>query len=149
MKRLLRTLVFLVVISVGAQLVGMRLRRSYEAGTTPDDDEFRVAGILGGADVSSTASALRSVAAKVALGGLAIDLSGATLDPAGAAIDIEVALGGVALAVSPSWRVVVESSLSGGDVASDLPDPDTLPEDAPVLTVRVTGRGGGVAISSA
>ena len=66
-----------------------------------------------------------------------------------AALAAAFALGGVALAVSPSWRVVVESSLSGGDVASDLPDPDTLPEDAPVLTVRVTGRGGGVAISSA
>ncbi|NIR41137.1 MAG: hypothetical protein GWN79_25320, partial [Actinobacteria bacterium] len=66
MKRILRALVVIAVFSVAAQLVGQRLRRDYEGDTTPEDDEFRVAGILGGADVSSTASALRSVGVKAA-----------------------------------------------------------------------------------
>ena len=149
MKRILRALVVIAVFSVAAQLVGQRLRRDYEGDTTPEDDEFRVAGILGGADVSSTASALRSVGVKAAFGGVAIDLSGATLAAEGGEIDIHVSLGGVALTVSPDWRVDVESALSGGDVATDLPDPETLPADAPTLTVRVAGRGGGVAVSTA
>jgi hypothetical protein len=148
MKRLFRTLVVLVLVSVGAHFVAAELRRRYEGDTTPDDDEFRLAGILGGAEVSSAATSLRSVGVKVALGGVALDLSDATLDPDGAQMDVDVTLGGLALTVPPTWRVDVESSLSGGDVATDLPDPDSLPADAPSLTVRVAGRGGGVAISA-
>ncbi|HSG78165.1 MAG TPA: LiaF domain-containing protein [Acidimicrobiia bacterium] len=148
MKRLFRTLFVIAAVSFGTHLLSTELSRRFVGETRPDDDEFRLAGILGGAQVASTATSLRSVGVKVVCGGVALDLSGATLDSAGAHMDVDVALGGVALTVPPTWRVEVDSTLSGGDVATDLPDADTLEPDAPTLTVRVSGRGGGVAISA-
>lgn len=149
MKALVRALVVFVILSVAMWVVGRVASERYEDGTEPDDDEFRLMAFLGGKQVRSRAAALRSVKAAVRVGGMDLDLSEATLDAAGAHLDIDVTAGGLRVTVDPSWRVYVVRDVSSGEVEVDLADPDTLPDDAPVLTVQATVRAGGVMIDAA
>ena len=147
MKRILRFVGWVAALAVIGRVVGALMTRRFVAGSTPSDDDFRVAAIMGGAEVTSTASALRSVRVKSVFGGVSLDLTEATLSPDGATVDIEISMGGVAMSVGAQWRVEIDSTLTAGDVVAELADPDALAPDAPRLTVRVRGRAGGVAIS--
>ena len=127
-------------------LAGRRASKRFQGDTTPDDDTFRVMAFLGGAAVASKATALRSIQAKVRVGGMDLDLSGATLSSEGAHIDLDVMAGGVQLTVPDWWRVYVVQHVDKGEVEVDVPDPETLPADAPILTVQADVKAGGVVI---
>lgn len=146
MKSLLRVLFTLLAVSVAAWLVGQRLARQFQGGTDPDDDEFRVMAFAGGAAVRSHATALRSVQAKVRAGGIDLDLTEATLSPEGAHIDLDVVAGGVQLTVPAAWRVYVVEHVDKGEVEKSFADPETLPADAPILTVQAEVKAGGIVI---
>lgn len=148
MKQMVRAMVVAVVVAAAMWAVGRVTSERFEEGTDPDDDEFRLMAFLGGKQVRSQATALRAVKAVVRVGGIDLDLSEATLDRDGAHLDIQVTAGGLRVAVDPSWRVYVVQDVSNGEVEVDLPDPDTLPDDAPVLTVQATVSMGGVMIEA-
>jgi hypothetical protein len=147
-KRLFRVLITFVAVSVAMWLAGRRASKRFQGDTTPDDDSFRVMALLGGAAVASKATALRSVQAKVRLGGMDLDLTGATLSPEGAHVDLDVRAGGVQLTVPAEWRVYVVQHVDKGEVEVDVPDPETLPADAPILTVQAEVKAGGLVIRS-
>lgn len=149
MKTLLRAVLVTLVISVAMWVVGRIASERFEDGTDPDDDEFRLAAFLNGKDVASHAGALRAASASVRVGGMNLDLSEATLDPDGAHLDLDVLAGGLKVTVHPGWRVYVVEEVSGGGIDIDLPDPDSLPADAPMLTIQATIRAGGVLIEAA
>lgn len=146
MKRLIKVLVTFMALSAAMWLAGRRVSRKFQGATSPDDDSFRVMAFMGGAAVASKATALRSVQAKVVVGGMDLDLTGATLAPEGAHVELEVKAGGVQVSVSPTWRVYVVHHVDKGEVEVDVPDPDTLPGDAPILTIQAEVKAGGVVI---
>ena len=146
MKRLFRVLITFAAVSVAMWLAGRRASKRFQGDTTPDDDAFRVMAFLGGAAVASKATALRSIQAKVRVGGMDLDLSGATLSSEGAHVDLDVMAGGVQLTVPDWWRVYVVQHVDKGEVEVDVPDPETLPTDAPILTVQADVKAGGVVI---
>jgi Cell wall-active antibiotics response LiaF, C-terminal len=148
MKRLLRVFLWLVAIGVGMQVAGAVLSKAFEGDSDPDDDEFRIGAVIGGRAIKSRATALRSIAAKVFMGGVALDLREATLAPGGAHLSLRVTAGGVRIVVPPTWAVVVADDVVGGAVEVDTTPPDALPADAPVFTVEAIVRSGGVMIEA-
>ena len=148
MKHLFKALITLVAVSVAMWLVGQRVAKQFQGDTHPDDDSFRLMAFLGGAAAKSRATALRSVKAKVRAGGLDLDLTGATLSPEGAHVDLDVMAGGIQLTVPADWRVYVVQHVEKGEVDIDVADPESLPSDAPILTVQAEVKAGGVAIRS-
>lgn len=148
MRRLLKFIFSFFAVTIAMWAVGQVLSKSFEGDSDPDGDEFRVGAIVGGRQITSRASALRLIAAKVVMGGVDLDLRGATLDPRGGHISLSVAAGGVRISVPPTWLVVVADDVVGGAVDVDTTPPEDLPPDAPVLTVEATVRSGGVMIES-
>jgi hypothetical protein len=148
-KRVVRVFVVFVVVTSALRAAGAWVTRRFEAGAgKADADEVRLAAIWGGRDLRSRAGALRSVSARTVFGGLNLDLTGATVDPAGATITLDVRLGGINLELPAGVRAEVEDRLQGGQVALALQDPAELPEDAPSVKVIVEGFGAGVNIES-
>ncbi|MEK7251826.1 MAG: LiaF domain-containing protein [Actinomycetota bacterium] len=148
MKTLARTLITVVAVSIAVRLVGREMAKRFQGDTHPDNDTFRVMAFLGGSSISSHALSLRSIQAKVRAGGIDLDLTGATLSPEGAHLDIDVMAGGMEVTVPVGWRVYVVQQVEKGEVEVDVTDPATLPTDAPVLTVQAEVRAGGVTIKA-
>ncbi len=148
MKTLARTLITVVAVSIAVRLVGREMAKRFQGDTHPDNDTFRVMAFLGGSSISSHALSLRSIQAKVRAGGINLDLTGATLSPEGAHLDIDVMAGGMEVTVPVGWRVYVVQQVEKGEVEVDVTDPATLPTDAPVLTVQAEVRAGGVTIKA-
>lgn len=148
MKTLIRAVITSIAISLAVRVIGGVIARQFQGDTDPDDDAFRVMAFLGGASVSSRAKALRSVQVKVRAGGIDLDLTGATLSPEGAHLDIDVMAGGMEVTVPAEWRVYVVQHVEKGEVDVEVTDPATLPDDSPILTVQAEVRAGGVSIRS-
>ena len=149
MGRLGKFLVSFFAVGIAMWVVGQILSKNYEGQESDADaDDFRVGAMLGGRQVVSTATALRSVEMKVFMGGVDLDLRDATLAPRGAHLSLNVTAGGVRVAVPPTWLVVVADDVVGGAVEVDTTPADDLPTDAPVLTVEATVRSGGVMIEA-
>jgi len=143
---LIRFLVRFAVVWTAMWLVGRIASRSFEGDTTPDDDEFRILGFLGGRSVSSHATSLRRANVRAMLGGIDLDLGNAILDPAGAHIALQVTGGGLRLSVPKAWRVYVAEDVMGGAVEINTTAPEEFDDAAPTLTVEATVRSGGVVI---
>jgi hypothetical protein len=146
-KRLLKIVLAMAAVSSAAWGAGLYLARRMEEGRGfSESDDFRVAAVWGGREFESTAPALRSGWVRTVLGGVALDLRGAALHPDGADLRLEAVLGGIAVVVPSGWRVTVDQEVSGGAVDLDLPDPDSVPEDAPELRILASAHNGGIAV---
>ncbi len=141
--RLLRLLFGVLLVGVVSQLLAKRV-------TTGDEetDEFRIALIVGGRELNSRAAALRSASVFALIGGAQIDLRQASLDPAGATLELTTIVGGVQLFVPPEWAVEVESHGLMGGVDRQLTEVSDLPADAPRLHVITRTWLGGVQITN-
>lgn len=148
MRRLTRFLFKFALVWIAFWLVGRFASKSLEGETTPDDDEFKIAGFLGGRAVVSHATSLRQATAQAMLGGIDLDLRNASLDPAGAHLTLKVTVGGMRVALPPTWKVYVAQEVVGGAVEVDVPDPEDLAQDAPVLTIAAVARSGGIVIQA-
>ena len=109
-------------------------------------NEFSLATFFGGAERTSVASALRRGRIAIGFGGVDLDLRDATLDPAGADLDVKVCFGGMRLAVRDDWRVTVTEDAQAGGIDIDVTPHEDLPDDAPQLDIAVMARLGGVAV---
>lgn len=149
MRRATRFLIKFLILWVAMLVIGRVASRQFEGTTTPDDDEFRILGFIGGRAVRPRSAALRSATVQVIVGGIDLDLRGATLDPAGAHLALKVTVGGVKVMVPSAWRVYVAEDVRGGAVEVNTESPESLEEDAPVLTIEAVVRSGGVVIDAA
>lgn len=148
MKRLLKAAFWVLAINSAAWLGGRYLGKRMSSGDE-SSDEFTVATFYGGDTFASTAPALRSGRAVLVMGGLMLDLRDATLDARGAHLTLEITMGGAMIRVSDEWRVSVDEELRGAEVQVDLTPSEALPDEAPLLHIRVIARGGGITITSA
>ncbi|HEY7043975.1 MAG TPA: LiaF domain-containing protein [Nocardioidaceae bacterium] len=140
-RKLLRALFLVVVAGVVSQLVSKRMTSGDE-----DSDAFQLAAVFGGREFKSRATALRSASALAVMGGVEIDLREATLDPAGATLDITTVMGGVEVTLPPGWVVDLETHEHMGGVDSRLTDSADTAEGAPTLHVKANAWLGGVEI---
>ena len=147
-RRLIRFLIKFAVLWVALWLVGRTASKAFEGDTTPDDDEFNVMGLLGGRAVTSRAGSLRRATVQAMIGGIDLDLRKARLDPVGAHLAIKVTVGGVRVTLPPTWKVYVAEDVQGGAVEVEVPRPEDLGDDAPVLTIEAVVRSGGVTIEA-
>jgi hypothetical protein len=148
MKKLLRSLFWLLVLNTAAWLGGRYLGKRMSSGDG-STDEFTLATFYGGDTFSSKATALRSGRVRLIMGGLMLDLRDATLDSSGAHLTVETTMGGAMIRVSEEWRVMVDEELTAAEVQVDVTPPEALPAEAPLLHIRVIGRAAGITITSA
>jgi predicted membrane protein len=144
---LIRVLTILLGVSVVAWVASLVISMKLNHGDERSDD-FRVATIMNGGEFSSHASSLRSGVAITVMGGARIDLRGATLDPAGATLELNTFVGGLEVLVPEDWAVEVEDQAVGGDIKVNVASLEDLPEDAPRLRIHAVLRMGAAEITA-
>ena len=103
----------------------------------PEADEVALVAIFAPVMFHSTASAFRGGTLDCWYGGGIVDLRDATLDPAGAHLEVKAVFGGAQILVPSSWRV--ESSVSGVGAAQDMRPKPTARDRATAHAERVRG----------
>lgn len=141
------TLGFVVISSILAAVVAAVAKRHMISSGTEMDDEFDLVTIFDGVDFASTAPAFRRGTVLTWYGGGQIDLRGATLDPAGAELNVRALFGGVQIIVPETWHVEQRMVAFLGGV-SDSREKSEAQEGEPVL--RLTGWAvfGGIDVTS-
>jgi len=129
--------------------VATAVRRKQAAPVMPpaeDADDFDLVTVFDELNFRSTAHALRHATVETRFGGGVLDLREATLDPAGAILEVTSIFGGGQLIVPETWRVTTAVKGIGG-VGDGRPARD-LPADAPHLTIEGVAMFGGWGITS-
>ncbi len=129
--------------------VATAVRRKAEVPGEPpaaDADDLRLVTVFDELNFRSTAHALRHASIETRFGGGTLDLRDATLDPAGATLEVTSIFGGGQLIVPETWRITTAVKGIGG-VGDARPARD-LPADAPHLTIEGLAMFGGWGITS-
>ena len=145
--RLLRAFMVFMGISVTAWVTSLVISNKLTRGDESSDD-FRVATIMNGSEFSSHATNLRSGTAITIMGGVRVDLRGATLDPSGATLELNTVVGGLEVLVREDWAVEVDQEVSGGESKVNVTPLEELPEDAPRLRIHAVLRLGEAEITA-
>jgi hypothetical protein len=136
----------LMVAMAATALAALNVRRRIVPKDEPDADEVQLVATFEPILFESTAGSFRGGKVDLWFGGGIIDLRDATLDPAGARLDVRAMFGGCQLLVPESWNVTTRVLGIGG--AGDGRPKVDRPLDAPHLTVEGTALFGGVGIAS-
>jgi hypothetical protein len=110
-------------------------KRRLDAPEDPASNQPALAAIFAGERFASAAPALRGGRVITWFAGHDVDLRGATLDPAGATVDVRTMYGGLQIAVPQGWRVRSHVRSIFGGTAIAVAEAD-LPADAPLLELR-------------
>jgi predicted membrane protein len=145
--RLLRVFMVFMGISVTAWVTSLVISTRLTRGDESSDD-FRVATIMNGGAFRSHATNLKSGTVITIMGGVRIDLRGATLDPSGASLKLNTVVGGLEVLVPEDWAVEVDQEVSGGESTVNVTPLEELPEDAPRLRIHAVLRLGGAEITA-
>jgi hypothetical protein len=136
-----------LMVAMAAAAVGaLNVRRRIVPKDEPGADEVQLVATFEPILFESTATSFRGGKVDLWFGGGIIDLRDATLDPAGARLDVRAMFGGCQLVVPESWDVTTRVMGIGG--AGDARPKVDRPLDAPHLTVEGTALFGGVGIAS-
>lgn len=147
MRFIKRIVIWFVVVSAANVLAALVVRRKIPAFGTEADGQFSVVAAMDGANFESTSQAFEDGRATAFMGGIELDLVDAELE-AGAYLTLRAVMGGIDVVVPSRWRVeVMGRSLMGG--VENLTDPDSLPDDAPLLLVDALAVMGGIEIHQA
>jgi hypothetical protein len=141
---------FLVVAILGgiASAVAALIARNHVASRGgPKDDELDLVTIYEGIDFASEAPALRRASATAWYGGGSLDLRGATLDPAGATLNLRMIFGGYRVVVPETWPVELHGTRIFGGI-SDVRDEDLVDPSLPTLSIQGLALFGGAAVVS-
>ena len=152
--RLVRRLIRLTVLVGGAaavayasgQIVAKGLARGDE-----DSDDFSLLTIVTSKDLAIGATPFGYGSVMTLLGRTRIDLRDTTLDPSGAHLDLVTSFARVEVIVPAGWAVEIKQVSSGfrSELSVDISDADSLPEDAPKLSIMADTRWGCGSIKAA
>ena len=137
----------LVASMVVAAVAAVSAKRRLVPLEDPDADDVRIVAIFDQMAFRSTASSFRGGTVDCWYGGGAIDLRGATLDPAGATLRVRTIFGGGQIVVPDSWRVVNDVVVVAGGIG-DTRGRGERPDDAPELRLEGICVFGGFGITS-
>lgn len=148
---LVRLLIAFTVAVTAASLVSTALalakRDQFPDDAEPEDDELDLATILRSRQFRSEAKAFRGGRIICWQGGADIDLRGATLDPAGAHLEVWTVFGGMQVRVPEDWRVRMHGIAFFGGPGSMAPQPEEG-DTGPVLTVTYRTIFGGFGVTA-
>ena len=136
----------LIVTAVVGAIAAVSAKRRLVTVDQPDADQISLGAVFEPLSFRSTASAFRGGSIECWYGGGVVDLRGATLDPAGAHLEVKVVFGGGQLVVPEDWNVTTGVVGIGG-IGDARPRIERRP-DAPSLTVSGTVLFGGFGIVS-
>jgi hypothetical protein len=146
MKFLKRVLIGWFAVVVAGVIAALTVKKTVPAFGTEQDDSFSLVAVIGGRNFESSAEHLADGSALAFMGGIEMDLSGATLAP-GAKLDLRAFMGGIGVSVPPSWRIEVIATERMGEVVSALDDNDQNGE-GPLLLVYASATMGGISITT-
>jgi hypothetical protein len=142
--RPVRTFGLLTIGAFGGFMAAAALaKRALPSRGDPESDELALTAIYDGTELKSRATAFRGGTALAWFGGIQLDLREAQLAP-DAHLSVSTICGGIALVVSPGWRVESSVRAVNGGVNISGEDPDDA--DAPVLVLDGIAAFGGIAV---
>ncbi len=144
MKFLKWALLFDLVALIAAQIAKQLIP---EVGDE-DSDVFQVVTMTGGRNWVGKAEALRSGTVITGMGGMEMDLTQVTLDPAGAHLRVVTIMGGIEIRVPRGWNVELKGWAFMGGHANSARKQE-IPDDAPHLIIEASTVMGGVAVTPA
>jgi hypothetical protein len=136
----------LMVSMAGAAVAALSMKRRVIPSASPDADEVTLVAIFEPIAFESRATSFRGGRAELWYGGGIIDLRHATLDPAGATLQVRTVFGGCQVLVPASWQVTTRMVGIGG--AGDGRPRIERPADAPQLAIEGIAFFGGVGVTS-
>jgi hypothetical protein len=136
----------IATVAIGAAVAAASRKREIVPLDDEDANEVRLVAIFAPVAFHSTASAFRGGTLDCWYGGGIIDLRDATLDEAGAHLEVKAVFGGAQIVIPRDWRVEIDVNGVGG--ARDVRPARELPVTAPLLTVSGTVVLGGIGVSS-
>jgi hypothetical protein len=136
----------LMLASIIGAIAARAAKRQIVRVDAPDADEVRLAAIFEPMSFRSTAAGFRGGTVDCWYGGGVIDLRDATLDPAGARLEVRAIFGGAQIVVPDTWRV--SSKIVGIGGLGDGRPPRELAEDAPSLAIEGLAVFGGFGVTS-
>jgi hypothetical protein len=139
-------LAVLAVIPIVGTLAAYAMKQRIEPIDDPEAKEIRLAAIFEPILYRSTATSFQGGTIDFWYGGGVVDLRDATLDPAGAHLEVRAVFGGGQLLVPDSWKVTAHV-LGIGGFADARPQADHS-DAAPQLTITGVAVFGGFAVSS-
>jgi len=146
MKFLKRVLIGWLAVVVAGVIAALTIKKTVPGFGDEVDDSFSVVAVIGGRNFASSADQLAVGSALTVMGGIDMDLTGATLAP-GAKLDLRAFMGGIEVSVPPSWRIEIIATERMGEVVSDLADNDQNAE-GPLLLVYASVTMGGISITT-
>ena len=136
----------IATIAIGAAVAAASRKREIEPLDDEDANEVRLVAIFSPVAFHSTASAFRGGTLDCWYGGGIVDLRDATLDAAGAHLEVKAVFGGAQIVVPRDWRIEIDVNGVGG--ARDVRPSRELPVTAPLLTISGFVAFGGLGVSS-
>jgi predicted membrane protein len=146
MKFLKRVLIGWFAVVVAAVAAAFTVKRRTPAFGDETDDSFSIVAVIGGREFVSSAQRFAEGSALAFMGGIAMDLSGATLAP-GAKLDLRAVMGGIDVTVPATWRVEVIATQLMGDVVNNL-DEDVQNVEGSLLLVYASATMGDISITA-
>jgi predicted membrane protein len=137
----------MVASMVVAAVAAISAKRHLVPLEDPEADDIRLVAIFDQLAFRSTAASFRGGTVDCWYGGGAIDLRGATLDPAGATLQLRTIFGGGEIVVPESWNVVKDVVVIAGGISDERPEIER-PADAPELRLEGLAVFGGFGITS-
>lgn len=134
------------ISAIVAAIKARDAKRTFVPVDAPDANEVRLAAIFEPISFRSTATSFRGGSIECWYGGGVIDLRDATLDPAGAHLQVKAVFGGGQVLVPETWRVDLRVLGVGG--AGDARPRIERPDDAPHLTIEGTALFGGFGVAT-
>jgi len=137
---------FVILSSIVSAVVAAVAKQRLTSSGAETDDEFDLVTIFDGVEFASTAPAFRRGSVLTWYGGGTIDLRGATLDPAGAQLNVRALFGGIQLIVPETWRVEqrVVAILGGVSDSRDA----IYDQTGPLLSIAGWAVFGGIDVTS-
>jgi hypothetical protein len=147
MKRaLVRIGIGIVVFNALMAGVALALRRLIPSTGDEASDDIALAAVANGIDLRSRAASFRGGSARAIMGGLQLDLTGATLDPAGARLEVSAIMGGVQVIIPDAWRTRVRTSRAVLGGIEHPSDEDLANATGPILDLDLRAILGGVEV---
>lgn len=123
-----------IVAGAASALAALSFKKKAPPLPEPTDDEIELVAVMDGARLASAAPAFRGGRVVCWYAGVDLDLRDATLDPAGAQLEVRTVFGGTRVVVAPGVPVRVKGPAIFGGVmnSSGSPEPSL---DAPGLEI--------------